>query len=65
MSEETREHRLFAAQVKYRVEMPTVFKALVEEFGLIPAPISKYRLSTVALGLATGPEAEAARCQAS
>jgi hypothetical protein len=32
-------------EMKYCVETPAVMKHLVEEFGLSPAPISKYRLS--------------------
>ena len=40
-------------EMKFRVEMPAVFKALVEEFRLNPAPVSKYRSSIIALGLAT------------
>lgn len=40
-------------EMKFRVEMPAVFKALVEEFRLNPAPVSKYRSSINALGLAT------------
>lgn len=37
-------------ELKYRMEMPAVFKQLVEDFGLNPKPISKYRLAAVALG---------------
>jgi len=40
-------------EMKYRMEMPAVFKALVEEFRLDPGSVSKYRMSMVALGLAT------------
>ena len=40
-------------EMKFRVDMPAVFKALVEEFCLNPAPVSKYRSSILALGLAT------------
>lgn len=40
-------------EMKFRVEMPAAFKALVEEFRLNPSPVSKYRSSLVALGLAT------------
>lgn len=39
-------------EMKFRVEIPAVFKALVEEFRLSPTALSKYRLSMVALGLA-------------
>ncbi len=53
-------------ELKYRVGMPAVFKALVEEFGLQPAPVSKYRLSMAALGLASDPASEeSTTCQAS
>lgn len=38
-------------EMKYRMEMPAVFKAVVEEFRLSPGPVSKYRLSMAALGL--------------
>jgi len=36
-------------ELKYRLEMPQVFKQLVGEFFLNPQPISKYRLAAVAL----------------
>jgi hypothetical protein len=36
-------------EMKFCVETPAVLKHLVEEFGLSPAPISKYRLSLGAL----------------
>lgn len=39
-------------ELKFRVEMPALFLALVETFGLNPDRISKYRLSMMALGLA-------------
>ena len=53
-------------EMKFRMEMPAVFKALVEQFRLNPAPVSKYRSSIVALGLATTPPVESVRtCQAS
>jgi len=53
-------------EMKYRMDMPAVFKALVEEFRLNPAPVSKYRSSIVALGLATAPPVEDLRsCRAS
>jgi hypothetical protein len=48
-------------EMKFRVEMPAVFKALVEEFHLSPARISKYRSAVTALGLATEASPEAAR----
>jgi hypothetical protein len=38
-------------ELKYCVEVPLLFKLLVEEFALNPQPISKYRLAAVALGL--------------
>jgi len=38
-------------ELKYRCEMPVLFKLLVEEFALNPQPISKYRLAAVTLGL--------------
>jgi hypothetical protein len=40
-------------ELKYRFEMPVLFKLLVEEFALNPQPISKYRLAAVTLGLVT------------
>ena len=40
-------------ELKYRCEMPVLFKLLVEEFALNPQPVSKYRLAAVALGLVT------------
>lgn len=40
-------------ELKFRVEMPLVFKELVEEFALDPSSLSKFRLSMAALGLAT------------
>src|SRR6266511_2604659 len=39
-------------ELKYRYELPVLFKLLVEEFALTRQPVSKYRLATVALGLA-------------
>jgi hypothetical protein len=47
-------------ELKFRHHPPAVFKRLVEEFALTPAPASKYRLSMAALGdarLATLPAA--------
>lgn len=52
-------------EMKYRVEMPAVFKALVEEFRLSPAPVSKYRLSMAALGLARATSSETDPCPVS
>ena len=40
-------------ELKFRVEMPLVFKELVRVFALNPSSLSKYRLSMAALGLAT------------
>jgi len=40
-------------ELKYRVQMPAVFKELAETFALEPQRISKYRLAVAALGLAT------------
>lgn len=39
-------------ELKYRLEMPVIFKLLVEEFALSPQPFSKYRQAAKALGLA-------------
>lgn len=39
-------------ELKYRFVMPALFKAAVQEFGIEPRRISKYRLSASALGLA-------------
>jgi hypothetical protein len=36
-------------ELKYRVEMPALFKQLVERFGLAPGPVSKYRIGLGAL----------------
>jgi hypothetical protein len=57
-------------ELKYRLEMPALFKQLVEEFRLNPKPISKYRLAAVALGLvaeknanpSTPPNGESSLC---
>jgi hypothetical protein len=38
-------------ELKFRCEMPVLFKYLVEEFALNPQPVSKYRLAAAALGL--------------
>ena len=40
-------------ELKFRCEMPVLFKYLVEEFALSPQPVSKYRLEATALGLVT------------
>jgi hypothetical protein len=42
-------------ELKYRLEMPVLFKLLVEEFALNPQPLSKYRLAAVALGCVPAP----------
>jgi hypothetical protein len=36
-------------ELKYREPAPAVFKRLVEEFGLVPCAVSKYRLGMAAL----------------
>jgi hypothetical protein len=38
-------------ELKFRREMPVLFKLLAEEFSLNPQPVSKYRLAVAALGL--------------
>ncbi len=38
-------------EFKFRMDMPLLFKELVEKFALTPKRISKYRLAVVALGL--------------
>jgi hypothetical protein len=48
-------------ELKYRSEMPILFKELVEQFALNPKRISKYRVALVGLGLASGPVGEEAR----
>lgn len=45
-------------ELKFRYELPGVFKHLVEEFALNPQRISKYRLAATALGLASVPDSE-------
>lgn len=52
-------------EMKYRVEMPAVFKALVEEFRLSPDRVSKYRLSMSALRLVQTQAEETDPCPAS
>jgi hypothetical protein len=47
-------------ELKYRVQMPGLFKLLVEEFALNPQAISKYRLAAPALGLVKSPAAQPA-----
>lgn len=43
-------------ELKYRFDMPVLFKLLVEEFALNPQALSKYRLAAVALGYVTAPQ---------
>jgi hypothetical protein len=43
------EHRLIL-ELKYRRQLPAIFRRLVEEFALAPATASKYRLGMSALG---------------
>jgi len=38
-------------ELKFRRELPVLFKYLAEEFSLNPQPVSKYRLAVAALGL--------------
>jgi hypothetical protein len=44
--------REIIVELKYAGGMPAVFRALVEQFGLVPQSASKYRLGVVALGYA-------------
>lgn len=44
-------------ELKFRYEMPVLFKNLIEEFVLNSRPFSKYRLAAAALGLVTAPVA--------
>ncbi|MFO1500351.1 MAG: polyphosphate polymerase domain-containing protein [Verrucomicrobiota bacterium] len=46
-------------ELKFRQEMPPLFKSLLQALSLAPQPVSKYRLSVQAFGLA--PEANAAQ----
>jgi hypothetical protein len=41
--------RRLIVELKYRVELPALFKELIETFTLMPQPISKYRLAMDAL----------------
>ena len=45
-------------ELKYRREMPILFKELVEQFALNPKKISKYRVALIGLGLASEPVGE-------
>ncbi len=47
-------------ELKYRKEMPVLFKELAEQFALTPRKISKYRVAMVGLGLASGSVPEGA-----
>lgn len=38
-------------ELKFRLQMPAVFRNLIEEFALAPVAVSKYRLSAARLGL--------------
>jgi hypothetical protein len=42
----------FIIEVKFRAQLPPLFKTLVQEFALAPRAISKYRLAVSVLGLA-------------
>lgn len=42
-------------ELKYPIEMPSIFRQLVAAFSLVPQPASKYRLGLVALGFAAPP----------
>ncbi|MBI2947576.1 MAG: polyphosphate polymerase domain-containing protein [Verrucomicrobia bacterium] len=48
-------------ELKFRLEMPGVFKELLEAFQLKPQPVSKYRLAAVALGLVVEQEPKEAK----
>ena len=39
-------------ELKYRRQMPALFRALMQDFGLNPGPLSKYRLAVQASGRA-------------
>lgn len=39
-------------ELKYRKHLPALFKALMQDFGLAPGPLSKYRLAVEASGRA-------------
>ncbi len=45
-------------ELKYRNEMPVLFKQLVEQFALNPKKLSKYRLAMAGLGIASDPGAD-------
>ncbi len=37
-------------ELKYRATLPSLFKTLLQEFGLTPSSVSKYRLAMQAWG---------------
>jgi hypothetical protein len=39
-------------ELKYRAALPALFKRLIQEFGLNPGRVSKYRTAVAAWGLA-------------
>lgn len=41
-------------ELKYRAALPALFKVLIRDLGLIPAPASKYRAGIAACGLGPG-----------
>jgi hypothetical protein len=43
---------LVVVEMKFRLEMPAALQELVEEFGLVQQPVSKYRLAADILGYA-------------
>ena len=43
---------LVVVEMKFRLEMPAALQELVEEFGLVQQPVSKYRLAAGILGYA-------------
>ena len=46
-------------ELKYRRNLPALFKGLMQDLSLTPSPLSKYRLAVQALGLATVAEGSA------
>jgi hypothetical protein len=52
-------------ELKYRGGMPAVFKRLMEEFGIAPQPVSKYRNGMAALGHVVEPRDAEADSEAS
>ena len=48
-------------ELKYRLELPPIFKLLIEEFALTPARISKYRVAARELGLVIAPPVQEAQ----